>query len=88
MIRRRRLSARATTSLGKFAFLFLLPCLLLFFMLTTIVGIACRTAEQVQTIRKTEKANVSESMPVIRQVIREAYEKKKQARLAKAVPTA
>jgi len=42
----------------------------------------CWTKEQVDTIRKTGKANTHEGLETIRTVVREAYEKKKQARLS------
>ncbi|KAE8214439.1 hypothetical protein CF327_g2153 [Tilletia walkeri] len=41
----------------------------------------CWTKEQVDTIRKTGKANTHEGLETIRTVVREAYEKKKAARL-------
>ncbi|KAK0547455.1 hypothetical protein OC845_004087 [Tilletia horrida] len=40
------------------------------------------TKEQVDTIRKTGKANTHEGLETIRHVVREAYEKKKAARLS------
>ncbi|KAK0532205.1 hypothetical protein OC834_002692 [Tilletia horrida] len=49
----------------------------------------CWTKEQVDTIRRTGKANTHEGLETIRTVVREAYEKKKKARLSGlAVPAA
>lgn len=41
------------------------------------------TQHQVETLRITAEANVRQALPTIRSVIREAYQRKKAARLAR-----